>query len=250
MTTLKLAFRKLTPGIVLLQWAGNLAAMLLAFAWLQIPDSHAWQFIFSMLFGVLLVFAFLWLHARTFRILRPSDTAVPLWQRLLVLLIVIVLGHLLLHGIGIGRNHETLFAGYWNSKFSASMRSFFTYQRLVQWQENIYALLQWLFAAVLLPIAFVGASTGLRDGGWRQIGRVYRRLLYWLVAVLSGFIAAHLTSALASWTPGHGAAGEIISVVVRFGFAYTLDILLWCFVLALIAVSAEGNKPNEPVPAP
>ncbi len=49
--------------------------MLLAAGWLQIPDSHTWQFVFSMLSGVLLVVAFLWLYTATFRHLRACVPA-------------------------------------------------------------------------------------------------------------------------------------------------------------------------------
>ena len=46
---------------------GNFLLMLLAAGWLQIPDSHTWQFAFSILSGVLLVVGFLWLYTATFR---------------------------------------------------------------------------------------------------------------------------------------------------------------------------------------
>jgi hypothetical protein len=57
--------------LILAQLLGNILLMLLAAGWLQIPDSHTWQFVFSMLSGVLLVIAFLWLYTATFRHLRP-----------------------------------------------------------------------------------------------------------------------------------------------------------------------------------
>lgn len=249
MTALNLALRKLTVGILLLQWIGNLTVILLAVAWLQIPDSHAWQFSFSMVAGLLLLFAFLWLHARTFRILHASTETASLGSRLLVLFITVVVGYLLLLAISAGRDYESLFAGYWNSKFSAGTRTFFTYPRLVQWQEYLYDLLQWLFAAILLPIAFIGASTGLRSG-WQQLKGVYKRLSYWLVGILSGLIGCHLSSTLTAWIPDHGTVGEILSVIFRFGLAYTIDILLWCFVLALIAVHAAKQNVSESVPMP
>jgi hypothetical protein len=249
MTTLKLALRKLSLGVLLLQWIGNVAVILLAIAWLQVPDSYVWQFIFSVVAGLLLLFSFLWLHARTFRMLHASTETASLGSRLLVLLITIVVGYLLLLAISAGRDYESLFAGYWNSKFSAGTRTFFTYPRLVQWQEYLYNLLQWLFAAILLPVAFIGASTGLR-GGWKQIRGVYKRLSYWIVAILSGLIGYYLSSALTSWIPDHGTAGEILSVILRFGLAYTIDILLWCFVLALVAVHAAKQNVSESVPIP
>jgi hypothetical protein len=247
MTSLKLAYKKLSASIVLLQWFGNLVLMLLAFAWLQIPDSHTWQFLLSMFAGAFLVLAFLGLHARTFRKLRSLPPSGPLWQRLAVLLAVIALGCFLLQLIRVGRSYETLLAGYWNSKFSSGQRSFFTFQRLTEWQDHFYDLLQWLLAALLLPVAFVGAGSGLRRG-WSSIRRIYQHLIYWLIVVVFGLAGSKITSLLVGWTPGHGTAVEILSVFVRLGLAYTLDILLWCFLLALIAVYSSGTTATEPQP--
>ncbi len=159
MTNLRLAFARLRAGVVMLQWFGNLVLMLLAFAWLQIPDSHTWQFLFSLITALALVLAFLGLHAHTFRKLGAVPLAAPWRLRLLMLFVVILVGYFLLQLIGVGRGHEPLFAGYWNSRFPAAQRSFFTFQRLVEWQDHFYDLLQWLLAALLLPIAFVGAAT-------------------------------------------------------------------------------------------
>lgn len=248
MRTLKLTFKKLSAGIVLLQWFGNLAAMLLAFLWLQIPDSHAWELLFSAVAAALLIFAFLGLHARTFRLLQLQETTIRLWPRLLILLMVIVAAFLLWQGIEAGRSQEWRFAGYWNSRFSAGSRSFFTYQRLFRWQEYFYSILQWVLDALLLPVAFVGASIGLQKDGRRRIGLIYRHFAYWVVAVLAGLIGQGITSALVSWTPGHGTAAEIASVLLRFGVAYTADILLWCLVLAAAAVSAGRVRGAEPAP--
>jgi hypothetical protein len=246
---LKLAFKKLSLRVVLLQWFGNLGVALLAFMWLQIPDSHAWQFVFSIISGAVIVFAILWLYAHTFRILLRPEAVAPLWQRLFVLLVVIVLGYFLLQGIDILRSHETLWAGYWNSKVSPNMRTFFTFQRLVKWQQILYDLIQWLVAALLLPIAVVGAGKGLGRGGFRHVRNIYCHFSYWLVTVLAAFAGSYLTSALVSWTPGHGFAGEMISVLARFGVAYTLDILLWCWVLAFTTACVLRQKPAEPPPA-
>ena len=71
MQALRGARAKMSGRLLLSQWVGNLVLMLLAAAWLQIPDSHTWQFVFSMLSGVLLVVAFLFLYTATFHHLRP-----------------------------------------------------------------------------------------------------------------------------------------------------------------------------------
>ena len=67
MQALRGARARFKGRLFLSQWVGNFLLMLLAAGWLQIPDSHTWQFAFSMLSGVLLVVGFLWLYTATFR---------------------------------------------------------------------------------------------------------------------------------------------------------------------------------------
>ena len=117
------AFSRLKARLFLSQWVGNFLLMMLAAGWLQIPDSHTWQFAFSMLSGGLLVVAFLWLYTATFRHLRPCAARPPWWLSCLLLLVFVGLWWLLLQPIAVGRAHEGSFAGYWNSQSPAWLRS-------------------------------------------------------------------------------------------------------------------------------
>ncbi len=156
--------RRLVLRALLLAWLGTLVCVLLAFAWLQIADSHLWQFAFSMLSGALLVFAFCWVQTRVFQDLRQSPALAPLWMRLLGFLLLLGLWLMLLSWIGIARDHAPLYAGYWNSKLSPELRYLATYERLVSWQQFFWSLLQWLVAALLLPIAVEGSTFGFGRG--------------------------------------------------------------------------------------
>jgi|SRR5579883_98546 hypothetical protein len=236
---------KFHTGVFWLQWIGNLLLILPCFAWLQIPDSHVWQFAFSIVSAIVLIVAFLWLYSHTFRSLYKAGTAAPVWQRWLVLIIVILVGYLLLQGLGVLRSHESLYAGYWNSKLSAGMRTFFTFPRLVSWQDHFYDFLQWLFAALLLPMAFVGAGLGLHNERWKETGRVYRRIGYWVFALAAAFVGTWLTALLVGWKPTGKPAAEIVSVLLRVGMAYTLDIILWVLVLGVVAGYLETPRPDE-----
>ena len=233
---------KFHAKVFLFQWIGNLLLILLCFAWLQIPDSHVWQFVFSMLSAAILVVAFLWLYSHTFRLLYRAEDPAPIWQRWLALVVVIVVGYLLLLGLDALRSHESLYAGYWNSKFSAGMRAFFTYPRLLSWQDHFYDFLQWTFAALLLPVALIGSASGLRHGRWKNIGRVFNKVLYWVYALAAAFIGTWITSLLVGWTPTGKPSAEIISVILRIGVAYTIDVLLWCLVLGVISEYLQKSE--------
>jgi hypothetical protein len=215
------------------QWVGNFVLMLLAAGWLQIPDSHAWQFAFSMLSGVLLVVLFLWLYVATFRWLRACTRA-PWWQSCLLLACGVGPFWLLLQLIGVGRAHEALFAGYWNSQSAAAVRGHFGYSALVAWQEHLYDGIEYLLAGLLLPVLVEVCACGW-GSGWRQrVARVYRRWFYWLLVLVLGFAGSALTWALADWTPNAGLAGQTVSVIARLGVAYTLDIAGWSLLIGLV----------------
>ncbi len=47
------------------------------------------------------------------------------------------------------------------------------------------------------------------------------------------------------WTPGHGRAGETLSLLARLGLVYTQDGLLACFVAAVVVVALRRNTTHE-----
>jgi hypothetical protein len=228
------ALVRLKPRLFLSQWVGNFVLMLLAAAWLQVPDSHSWQFAFSMLSGVLLVVAFLWLYTTTFRRLRPC-IASPWWLSWLLLLVFVALWWLMLQPIAVGRAHESLYAGYWNSQSPRWLRHRLGYSALVAWQERLYDCAQWLWVGVLLPLAIELCACGLHSGWFGRAARAYRHWGYWISLLVCGLGGTALTWTLAAWTPSAGLVGQTLSIVARLGLAYTLDILLWCFILSLLA---------------
>jgi hypothetical protein len=222
------ALARINLRLFLGQWLGNLVLMLLAAAWLQVPDSHSWQFAFSILSGVLLVVVFLCLYAFTFRYLVKCATQPPFWRSCLFVLAAVALWWAAQPLIEIGRSHEGLFAGYWNSQSPKSLRYHLGYSALVAWQERIYDCIEWIWAGLLLPLAMQLATCG-------RATRAYRHWFYWLCVLVCGLGASAQTWALADWTPDAGLAGQTFSIVARLGTAYTIDMLLWCFLLALTA---------------
>jgi hypothetical protein len=235
MQALRGGFARLTGRLFFGQWVGNILLMLLAAAWLQIPDSHSWQFAVSMLSGVLLVAAFLWLYTAAFRQLRPCAARPAWWQSCLFLAVFVALWWLLLQPIATGRAHEGLFAGYWNSQSPPWVRSHFGYSQLVAWQEHIYDCAQLIWAGLLLPLAAETCACGMGKGWFGRGARVYGHWLYWICFLVFGLGGSALTWALAGWTPVAGLVGQTLSVILRLGAAYTLDMLLWCFLLTLTA---------------
>jgi hypothetical protein len=235
------ALAKINLRLFLGQWLGNAVLMLLAAAWLQVPDSHSWQFAFSLLSGVVLVVVFLSLYAFTFRHLVTCATRPPFWRSCLFVLAAVALWWVAQPLIEMSRSHEGLFAGYWNSQSPKWLRYHLGYSALVAWQERIYDGIEWIWAGLLLPLAMQFAACG-------RATRAYRRWFYWVCVLVCGLGASWQTWALAEWAPDAGLAGQTFSIVARLGTAYTIDIVLWCFLLALVAYYVE--KPQALVVEP
>jgi hypothetical protein len=246
--TLRQAGKLLTWRVLLWEWAGTLLLVLLAFAWLQIADSHVWQFAFSIVSGGLLVVAFIWVQTHVFRmLLARAQAGAPFWLRFLTCLVLVGLWFLMMYWIGIALRHAPLYAGYWNSKLSPGLRYLFPFERLVSLQQWLWELAQWVVLALLAPIALEGGSARLDSAAWKRIGYVYRHWLYWLVAVVFGFSGSALSGVVVNWKPGSGVALEILSTLLRVGAAYTVVILLWTYALSLAAVYLV-RKTSHPSP--
>ena len=239
------AVARFSGRLILSQLLGNFLLMLLAAGWLQIPDSHTWQFLFSMLSGVLLVIAFLWLYTATFRALLPCVARPPLWLSWILLAVFVALWWLLLQPIAVLRAHEALYAGYWNSQSPPWLRHHLGYSSLVAWQERLYDCAQWLVGGLLLPLAMETCACGLKAGWLGRAGRAYRYWLYWFCVLVAGLGASAVTWALAGWTPSAGLAGQTFSIIARLGTAYILDIMLWCFILGLVAHYLDVPSPAD-----
>jgi hypothetical protein len=85
-------------------------------------------------------------------------------------------------------------------------------------------------------------ARGLHAGWFSRAARVYRHWLYWISVLVCGLGGSALTWALADWTHPASLAMQTFSILARLGIAYTLDILLWCFVLALAGHYLETSS--------
>lgn len=231
--------------LIALQWGGNLLVLVLAAAWLQIPDSHTWQFAFSMLSAGLLFAGFAWLQAVSFSRVHPPSGHAALWLRILGFALVAVLWLLLAQWLSSGSDAIPNYAYFWNSKLPSDMRVAFSPSRMVAALGLFLDALIWTVTALLLPVALAVSAQGLARLSWRDVVRPYRRILYWVSVFVFCILATQLTSALVAWRPGKGVSGEVLSVLLRLAIAYTTNILLWCLVLAF-----TGAWMEPPVPAP
>ncbi len=228
-------FRMLGVRQVASVWAGTLVLAALGVFWLQIPDSHVWEFAVSILFACGFLAVFFWFYSWVFKkMLKPVEVE-RWWLQWMLLAAVIVAWWLLQMPIDRLVEHSELYAGYWTSRLPHGLRWLRTYEHLVLVQSWIYFSLRLIVTGLLLPLAVVAGASRIRDGAGR-IFRVWSRWWYWVAVLGCGWIAFAISGKLMDWTPGRGLAGEMISLLVRVGFVFTLNVLLACFVLELIVV--------------
>ena len=229
------ALQMLRFPLVASVWVGAFLLAVLGVLWLQIPDSHVWQFGFSMLSGCGLLGLFFWFSCWIFkRMLKPVEEE-RWWLRWALLAAVIVTWWLLQMPIDKLVERRELYAGYWTSRLPHGLRWLRTYEHLVLLQDWIYFSLRLIVTGLSLPVAVVVGAGQLRaDAG--RVFRVWSRWWYWVATLVCGWAAFAVGGKLMHWTPGHGLAGEVLSLLVRLGSVFTLDVLLACFVLAVVVV--------------
>jgi len=235
------ALRAMRMQLVVAVWVGTLVLIMLGVLWLQIPDSHVWEFAFSILFACGLLALFLWCCSWVFkRTLKPAEKE-RWWLQWILLAAVIVAWWLLQMPIDRLLEHRALYAGYWTSRLPHWLRGLRTYEHLVALQNWAYFSLRLIVTGLLLPVAVVAGASRLR-GSVERIFGVWLQWRYWVAALVCGWIAFAVSGKLMDWTPGHGLIAEMLSLLMRLGCVFTLDVLLACFVLAVIVV---GLRPSE-----
>jgi hypothetical protein len=221
--------------LIVAVWAGTLVLVALGMLWLQIPDSHVWEFIVSILFACGLLALFFWFCSWVFKkILKPSEEE-RWWLRWVMLAALIVAWWLLQIPIDKLVEHRALYAGYWTSRLPQWLRWLRTYEYLVLLQTWMYFSVRLIVTGLLLPVAVVAGASRLR-GSSGQIFGVWSRWWYWVAALVCGWIAFAISGKLMGWTPGHGLMREMLSLLIRLGLVFTVDVLLACFVLAVAVV--------------
>ena len=241
------AFGKLHVSLVAKVWVGTLVLAGLGMLWLQIPDSHVWEFTFSLLSAAVIVGLFFWLWTSVFRfLLEPTDEKGRWWVQWLLLAAVIVAWWLLQRPIDWLMEHRYLYAGYWTSRLPYWMRGLRTREHLVLLQSLIYFSLRLIVAGLLLPVAVVAGGARFTSAA-RRILSVWSRWRYWVAALVVGWIAFGVSGKLMGWTPGHGLVRETLSALMRLGIVFTLNVFLACFLLALVAVGLRRDNTSPTI---
>jgi len=222
---------RLSWRVVALAAGGSVALAVLAGLWLQIPDSHVWEFCLSIVLGLGILAGLIWLKTEVVRRMRLGVGATP--QMMAVMAVWMVVGWLLLQLVEALSVHVVERAGYWNSRLSAHQRTIFTEARLESWQNDAISTLLWfVLPGLLLPVIVETVS----GGGLKTVGRVYLRWQMWLTVGVATVVGCWVAEKLLAWHPAESVRGELLSAVGRLGLLY---VVLLGIGLVTVAVVAE-----------
>ena len=233
---------------VLAQVLGNILLLLIGLAWTRIPEKHLWQVALSLLIPLLLIISVLELHAGTMRNFARRPVLNDARQVKLILgaatfliwIAVFALGWVILNWYD---SHIVLWAGFLNSRASASMRSrLFTYQHIQQTLIVIEWILRWIaLPAKLIPFAVLSAQSG-----WRIPVRSAIRLLWnwrwWLGVVVASLLAVLVPHLLFAKLPSGTVNAQIWAVSLKLAASYLLAVGSWVLLLAWAAVLFDRQQ--------
>lgn len=223
-----------------------LAAVLsfLLFAWLHVPDANAFEVLLSLLLAVLVVaVAGAGESALALRLTGRGVTT----RRLAVGTSAVFVAALLWYGVSLGIDklslNDGMRAGYLNSRFPASMRNTFTYERIGYGFSLFWSALRWLAAGLLAAAAF---ATTTFDAPVRGLFTILRSGRYWLSLLFLFLAGPCITGWLMHWTPGHGLRVETLSLMLRVLVAIGLNaaavaLLLQAMAAALLRLHSSGT---------
>jgi hypothetical protein len=236
----------LTMRGIAMQIGLGLLVFVLSVAWLRVPDASALEVVGSGLLG-LIVLALAG-GGQAVLLLRMCDrprtrTRIAIGGVAILFGIALWLAwNALLYHVA---EHDTLWAGYLNSRFPHGLRNLFSYPHIIELFTLLGKGLKWVGDGIILAIV---VSLVASAHPARAFGGSLRSFAYWIVLVVDLFVLENATAWLANWTPGHGIAVESASLVARMIVLVLLDGLLVSLLFAVAAASVR--RYDTPVGTP
>jgi dipeptide/tripeptide permease len=245
--TLRTALDLMHVRIVAMQIALAAVVFTLAVVWLRLPDSSALDVIATVLLGLLLLaIASCGELAIMLRLCGRSAPRAAMVRGAPLVLAGVALWFAWIAVVGHLQANDPLLAGYFNSRFPASLRNVFSYPHVYMSLEWTASALKWIGAGVLAVVVCSAAASTHPASAMRC---ALRSATYWISLLVGSLAAPFLTGLLMNWTPGHGLRIETVSLVLRLSTATILDAVIAVFVLAVLAVCMVQSDSTYATPA-
>jgi hypothetical protein len=230
-------------NVLAVQFAGNAVLLWLGYYWLGVGESRAAVLAWSALTAFAIVCLACWLHGSAFAFfaqpkagLRASaGIALRRLPALIVLAIVVAGVYLLVDRLtDPSRTAALRVASYLTMTLRRPVKP--------SWIAQAFGVLFWVVRWAIVPVLFLPMIAAVASRGWsgfRSIGALRRRRLYWLQVPILLVCAFWVPFRLLGWVPAvHGFSLEMASFVVRAATAYLLFVGAW---LLLVFVTSAGT---------
>ncbi|MEK6398601.1 MAG: hypothetical protein V4734_10995, partial [Terriglobus sp.] len=243
MTTSSISARSvLTVGLQQIALAA--VVFVLVVLWLQIPDANAFEVFASVVLALLIaLLTGAGECAIALGLIGRRFTARSMCVGTCVVLVAAFFWWLLSAVIDHVSANDALRAGYWNSRFPASLRNVFTFEHLVVWLGWGWSLLRYVIAGLVAAAAFAVIASG---SPVRATLAIWGSIRYWVFLLLFVVVGAIVTDTLIGWTPGHGIRVELLSLAARLLLvillnAATVALLMQSMAHAVLRTQAVGG---------
>lgn len=247
------------PRLWLLQFFGNAIIALVFAAWLNFPDAHWWQLVFTFIVGLLLIVSVVILHGGTLNYyadIREDEGAGLLDAfakalkptHLLAFALWAIIVYFLFQLVTTLDAYYYSFPGYLRSEFPAWLRRLISENAIDNFYLGFVNFLCWVVVpGLLLPFGLLCAEEGFRGfimlRKWAQIVSNWR---YWIVLVLAALIGRYCVGKIMSWLLDPKTAtlsGERIWLAFRLLIAYLLVLFSWLWICAMLGRARSGPEP-------
>jgi hypothetical protein len=230
----------------LLNLLGNVAAIVVAYYWLMIPDAHGWQVASSAVLAVVVVFLVAWLRAGTlayFRVAefrREGDLGQAFRRGLHHLIAVMLCAAVFALLVWL---FWTLYVytpqfGVWLRQKLNGGPSPRVVTQAANWLISLMVFV--LIPAIWLPILSTLSAFGVQGARIRRSLGVLRHPHYWLWLCLLVVVGGYIPYRLVWWIPKFETVrAQGWSMGGRFFLAYVMAVSAWIVLMWMVGVYAE-----------
>jgi hypothetical protein len=239
----------------------NALLLIAFFYWTRIPEETGWEFLLTVIWGLMIGFLTLWLHCSTFAYfgagsersftasLRTSVARIPAF------LIWTAIFGIVLWLIGQLWNYDQQAGGYVRHLLPQFLRRVIAPRSMFSaWHWATWFLYFFLWPIACLP---VGAQVAIRNfRGFLSAAalRSVCQVRFWLAYLICFLIGAYVPFVLAWMVPREPSSlsAQTWSMILRLGVGYLLLVTAWVVLCAAIMRASKGDESADEAfePAP
>ena len=221
----------------------NALLLCLGYYWLGVGETRAATLTWSAFLALVLVCLGSWIYGASFAYFQSDNRRASaawrtacrnLWPLAVAVIAVTTIYFLLAWWAGYSAKPASTFASFLTLKLRKPVKPSSVLR--------VFNVALWLIRWVILPVLLLPMLSAVAGSGWRgfrSVGTLARKWIYWIEAPLLLLCAFWVPLKILGWIPEVGGFGmEVASLAVRAAVAYLLFIAGW---LALAFVTSAGK---------